>query len=169
MSEEHPNKKAIQRHWFGGLDEETQERYEDEMIEREFEEAHPQHEDKMRVKQDWKSSLFESVVQKKTSLRDGINEGGESKLKQLFARVQYTKNVIQSSIARHGLGVFQYLAVPTNQTFGESKGCLPGGDEPRNMDKPDTPHKRGHETVSFNPTTNSRQCVGIYNLVGCQQ
>ena len=53
MSEEHPNKKKIQRHWFGQLDEETQERHEDEMICREFEKVHQEYEDKIRAKRDW--------------------------------------------------------------------------------------------------------------------
>ena len=52
------NKKAIQRHWFGKLDEETQERYEDEMINSKFEESHPSHEDKMRAKRDWESVII---------------------------------------------------------------------------------------------------------------
>lgn len=44
---------------------------------------------------------------------------------------KYRKNVSQSSRGRHGLGVSQNTLVSEHQTFGESKGCLPGGDEPR--------------------------------------
>ena len=96
-----------------------------------------------------------SVVRKNPH-KDGINVGATFGLKQLFARMQYTKNVSQPSSGRHGLGVSRYAAVRANQTFGESKGCLPGGDEPRNMDKPDAPHKRGHENVSFESVTKIR-------------
>lgn len=56
MSEEQPNKKAIQRYWFCQLPEETQERYGDEIIEREFDKAHPEHVDRIRARDDWRNS-----------------------------------------------------------------------------------------------------------------
>jgi len=95
--------------------------------------------------------LIGSVVQKETP-SEMASMGGSGKHSIDCVHKQYTKSVSQSS-RRHGLGVSQNTVVRTNQTLGESRGCLPGGDEPRNMDKPDTPHKRGHETVSSYPAT----------------
>lgn len=54
MSEEQPEKRAIQRFWFGQLPEEKQIEYEDAMIEREFAKAHPNHPDRIRARNNWR-------------------------------------------------------------------------------------------------------------------